>query len=103
MSDLHGAIVATIDRVRQQIGVRHVRMDAGNAVLEFVVLAAFLMVPLIYIRQPEYWGIEVVAWQTGIGLPRTALYQVSLDISHLLGTEGIEVIGATTRKKIKVP
>jgi Flp pilus assembly protein TadG len=36
-------------RIRQHIDVRHVRGDAGNAVLEFVVLAAFLMVPLIYI------------------------------------------------------
>ncbi len=37
------------DRIRQHIDVRHIRSDAGNAVLEFVVLAAFLMVPLIYI------------------------------------------------------
>jgi len=37
------------DRLRQHIDVRHVSCDAGNAVLEFVVLAAFLMVPLIYI------------------------------------------------------
>ena len=37
------------DRIRRHIDVRHVRGDTGNAVLEFVVLAAFLMVPLIYI------------------------------------------------------
>ena len=61
------------------------------------------LVPLIYIKQPEYWGIEVVACQTGIGLPMVAPYHVSLDISHLLGTAGIEVIGATGRKQIKVP
>ena len=28
--------------------------------------------PLIYIRQPDYWGIEVVGCQSGIGLPATA-------------------------------
>jgi hypothetical protein len=61
------------------------------------------LVPLIYIKQPEYWGIEVVACQTGIGLPMTAPYHVSLDISHLLGTKGIEVIGATGKKRIEVP
>jgi len=61
------------------------------------------LVPLIYVKQPEYWGIEVVACQTGIGLPMEAPYHVSLDISHLLGTRGIEVIGASTKKKIKVP
>ena len=59
--------------------------------------------PLIYIRQPEYWGIEVVGCQSGIGLPQTAPYHVALDISHLLGTKGIEVIGASTRKQISVP
>jgi hypothetical protein len=59
--------------------------------------------PLIYIRQPDYWGIEVVGCQSGIGLPATAPYHVALDISHLLGTHGIEVIGATTKKQIKVP
>jgi hypothetical protein len=37
------------DRIRRHIGVRRVCGEAGNAVLEFVVLAAFLMVPLIYI------------------------------------------------------
>ena len=37
------------DRIRQHIDVRRGGGDAGNAVLEFVVLAAFLMVPLIYI------------------------------------------------------
>ncbi|TFV40769.1 hypothetical protein E4K66_07965 [Bradyrhizobium frederickii] len=61
------------------------------------------LVPLIYIRQPEYWGIEVIGCQSGIGLPAQAPYHVSLDISHLRGTVGIEVIGATLKKQIKVP
>jgi hypothetical protein len=39
---------AISNRVRQQADVPH-SGDAGNALLEFVVLAAFLMVPLIYI------------------------------------------------------
>jgi hypothetical protein len=59
--------------------------------------------PLIYIKQPEYWGIEVIGCQHGIGLPQTAPYHVALDISHLLGTKGIEVIGAKARKQFKVP
>ena len=59
--------------------------------------------PLIYIRQPEYWGIEVVGCLTGIGLPVEAPYHVSMDISHVRGTKGIEVIGAHTRKQINVP
>ena len=59
--------------------------------------------PLIYIKQPEYWGIEVVGCQSGIGLPQTAPYHVALDITHVLGTKGIEVIGASTKKEFKVP
>jgi hypothetical protein len=59
--------------------------------------------PQIYIRQPEYWGIEVVGCQNGIGLPTTAPYHVSLDITHLLGTKGIEVIGASSKKQFNVP
>ena len=59
--------------------------------------------PLIYIVQPDYWGIEVVGCMSGIGLPTTAPYHVALDITHLLGKSGIEVIGASKKETIKVP
>jgi hypothetical protein len=60
--------------------------------------------PLIYIRQPEYWGIEVVGRiRGGIGLPTTAPYTVSIPLAGILGTEGIEVIGATRSERIEVP
>ncbi|AQZ68401.1 unnamed protein product [[Actinomadura] parvosata subsp. kistnae] len=59
--------------------------------------------PLVYIRQPEFWGIEVVGSLPGVGLPATAPYTVSLPLDGILGTEGIEVIGATKKKEIKVP
>jgi hypothetical protein len=59
--------------------------------------------PMIYIKQPEYWGIEVVGCQNGIGLPTSAPYHVALDITHLLGTKGIEVIGGSGKKQFNVP
>jgi hypothetical protein len=59
--------------------------------------------PLIYIVQPDYWGIEVVGCMSGIGPPVTAPYHVALDITHLLGKSGIEVIGASKKETIKVP
>jgi hypothetical protein len=59
--------------------------------------------PLIYIRQPEYWGIEVIGRLPGIGLPMTAPYSVSIPLDEILGTKGIEVIGANKRKKFRVP
>ncbi|MFC5824917.1 hypothetical protein [Nonomuraea insulae] len=59
--------------------------------------------PLVYIRQPEFWGIEVVGSLPGVGLPATAPYTVSIPLDGILGTKGIEVIGATTRKTFEVP
>jgi hypothetical protein len=61
------------------------------------------LVPLIYIDKPEYWGIEVIGCQSGIGLPQTAPYSVALDITHFRGKKGIEVMGATRNEKRDVP
>ena len=58
--------------------------------------------PLIYIRQPEYWGIEVLGTLSGIGLPVVAPYHVFIPLDGIIGTKGIEVLGATKSKKIKV-
>jgi hypothetical protein len=59
--------------------------------------------PLIYVKRPEFWGIEVIGSLPGIGIPVTAPYTVSLPLDHTLGTKGIEVIGASKRKRIRVP
>ena len=61
------------------------------------------LVPLVYIRQPEFWGIEVVGCLPGIGLPATAPFKISLPLGGVTGTEGIEVIGATKRQMIQIP
>ncbi len=63
---------------------------------------AVQLVPLVYIRQPEYWGIEVVGSLAGIGLPAEAPYEVSLTVTHFLGTAGIEVIGASRSQTVDV-
>jgi hypothetical protein len=59
--------------------------------------------PLIYITQPDYWGIEVAGCQTGIGLPVVVPYSAVLEITHVIGRSGIEVIGANKTETIKVP
>jgi hypothetical protein len=56
--------------------------------------------PLIYVRQPEYWGIEVIGSVPGFCLPTVAPYTASLPLNGVIGTKGIEVIGAKKRKKI---
>jgi hypothetical protein len=59
--------------------------------------------PLIYIQRPEFWGIEVIGTLNGPGLPVVAPYHVSIPLQGIIGKKGIEVIGATKKKKIKVP
>lgn len=62
------------------------------------------LVPLVFVRQPEYWGIEVVGpLRGGIMLPALAPYTVSISLIGITGTEGVEVIGANRSEKIKVP
>jgi Subtilisin inhibitor-like len=61
------------------------------------------LTPLVYIRQPDYWGIEVVGCLPEIGLPATAPYAVRLDLASTIGTRGIEVIGAKRTQKIDIP
>jgi hypothetical protein len=59
--------------------------------------------PLVYIRQPDYWEIQVVGTLPGIGLPALAPYTVSLPLDGVLGTKGIEVIGDTRRMAFDIP
>lgn len=97
--------------------VRLIDFESAEVVAGFVTNTYFLIVsgtkpylnmtvrlsPLIYIRRPEYWGIEVVGSLPGIGLPATAPYHVFISLTGLLGTKGIDVIGASKKKRIKVP
>jgi hypothetical protein len=58
--------------------------------------------PLPYATRPEFTGIEVVGCQNGVGLPQAGPYSAVIEFTHLIGTGGIEVIGATMRKKIEI-
>jgi heat shock protein HslJ len=57
------------------------------------------LVPLVYIMQPEFWGIEVTGCQAEIGIPQVGHFSVTYDFTGTLGTRGIEVIGATRSQK----
>ncbi len=57
------------------------------------------LVPLVYVQQPEYWEIEVVGSLRGIGLPALTPYAVSLPLAGVIGTRGIEVVGASRRER----
>lgn len=60
------------------------------------------LVPLVYIGQPEYWTIEVVGSLRGIGLPAPVPYTVSLPLTGIIGTRGIEVSGATRSERFDI-
>lgn len=60
--------------------------------------------PLYYIQQPEYWGIEVVGClPSGPVTDLTGKYVAILPLPGVMGTKGIEVIGAHGSKKIDLP
>lgn len=61
------------------------------------------LVPRYYAKRPEYWEIEVVACLNGVNLPATGQYIATLPLDDILGTKGIEIVGAKKRKTIDVP
>jgi len=61
--------------------------------------------PLIYIRCPEYWGIEVVGCLPGdFCLEAVEPYQELIDLkaAGAIGSKGIKLIGANGSKKFDV-
>ncbi|MEU4621335.1 hypothetical protein AB0G04_15335 [Actinoplanes sp. NPDC023801] len=59
--------------------------------------------PLRFVQQPEYWGIEVIGTMPATGQPAIVPYAVELDLNGLLGTRGVEVIGANGTERIEIP
>jgi hypothetical protein len=61
------------------------------------------LMPLVYVKCPDYWGIEVVGCLPyGICLPAIGEYSVTIPLAGITGSYGIEVIGASGSEKIKV-
>jgi hypothetical protein len=56
--------------------------------------------PRVYVQQPEYWAIEVIGrLPGGIGLPVFTPYTVSLPLTGITGTKGIEIVGANRSER----
>ncbi|MFL6129967.1 MAG: hypothetical protein ACJ73E_12995 [Mycobacteriales bacterium] len=79
---------------------RYILRVAGTAPYADIDVA---LVPLVYVRQPEYWEIEVVGSLRGVAVGGPTPYQVSLRLDGSLGTRGIEVVGATRRERFDIP
>ncbi len=63
--------------------------------------------PLMYVSRPQWWGIQVVGTVPPGPSVTPAItsipYTVELDLQGISGTEGVEVIGATSTERIAVP
>jgi hypothetical protein len=62
------------------------------------------LVPVVYIRQPEYWRIEAVGTVPGgTCLPAIEPYSATLPLAGVVGTRGIELVGEGFTQQIEVP
>jgi hypothetical protein len=67
------------------------------------------LVPLAYVSQPPYYGIQVVGKSTADDGPHVSQpianvpFAVELDLAGYNGSEGVEVIGETKTEQIAVP
>jgi heat shock protein HslJ len=84
---------AAVDRVPGPQGtVRHRLTVSGNQPYFHMDVR---LEPLVYVQQPDYWGIEVTGCMPGdVGLPVAVPYTVTYEFAGTLGTRGIEVIGS---------
>lgn len=57
------------------------------------------LTPLVYIRQPEFWGIQVLGCSSRNGLPVMVPYTATYEFTGALGTCGIEVVGTSKRQR----
>ncbi len=61
------------------------------------------LMPRIYIKCPEYWGIEVVGClPSPFCLRAIKPFALTLPLAGITGSKGIEVVGATKPKKFEV-
>jgi hypothetical protein len=61
------------------------------------------LVPVRYVRQPEYWAIQVLGYlQGGVCLPAVRDFDEAL-VQPPMGTQGIVVVGESKRLSIEKP
>ena len=60
------------------------------------------LMPLVYVRQPEFWEIEVTGSLAGSPPMVKTPYAVSLPLAGATGSCGIEVVGANRRERFTI-
>ncbi len=100
----------TVAQSCRVIGFESARIDAGFVNGFFLTVSGTKpdlnmdvdLRPVQYIRQPEYWAWEVVGCMNGIGLPTEAPFAVTVELRGAVGTKGIEVVGAGSKKRFDI-
>ena len=106
-----------LDQLQPASSSRRISFEEAEVVPGFVTGTYFLVVrgtapclnmsvsllPLIYINCPEYWGIEVVGNLPG-GFCLTAIkpYVVTIPLSGITGSKGIELLGSNGSRSFDV-
>ena len=106
-----------LEKLEAASSVRKIPFDSAEVVSGIVPDTYFLVVrgeapclnmtvtlsPLIYIRCPEYWGIEVVgSLPGGFCLDAIKPYVKAIPLAGITGSRGIEVIGANRTLRFDV-
>lgn len=106
-----------LDTTRQSSGGRVIAFEDAQVVPGIVNGTYFLIVsgqapclnmevalmPLIYVRCPDYWEIEVVGTlPSGFCLPTVRPYTATISLTGITGSKGVEVVGSTDRQKFDV-
>ncbi len=61
------------------------------------------LIPLVYVKCPDYWGIEVVGiLPSGVCLTAMKPYEITIPLTGIIGSKGIEVVGSNQSEKIEV-
>ena len=108
-----GSPVVADEREPQQIDFEKTKVVPGLIDGTYILIVAGTkpyqamsveLVPVTYVRQPEYWGIQIISkLPDGPVATVTGPYQVVLVLNSAMGTKGIEVMGREKSKKIDLP
>jgi hypothetical protein len=106
-----------LDTTQQSSGGRIIAFESAQVVPGIVNGTHFLVVsgqapclnmevsvvPLIYVSCPEFWEIEVVGTlPSGFCLPAIRQYTVTIPLTGIVGSKGVEVVGANGRERFEV-
>lgn len=83
------------------------QIDSGRHVLivegtKRHINAAASLIPALYIRQPDFWRIELVECHGPQTLPALADYVLCMMLDNTIGNKGIEVVDCNGVRRVDI-